>query len=109
MSRGKRAFCTYCSPIVNSGSMAGAFLRRASTSLLAMRRDGDRRLLRREVAIWTGETGAGWSFGTRDSAIPDTLASVADPVELFDGMIDVNGFKWINNDRRNMGICVLSE
>lgn len=34
--------------------------------------------------------GAGWSAGTQDLAIPNKLAPIAIPVELFDGMVGVN-------------------
>lgn len=43
------------------------------------------------MVIWTGGTGAGFSAGAENSAIPDTLESVADPAQLFEGVINVNG------------------
>lgn len=43
-----------------------------------------------KAAVWTRATGAGKSEGTWASAIPDTLASVANPVELIDGIVDSN-------------------
>lgn len=71
--------------------MAAAFLRRAGMSLQASRRDGKIRFMSREVTVWTGGTGTGWSVGTQDFAIPDKLASVVILVELFDGTVLVNG------------------
>lgn len=68
--------------------MAAVSIQQASLSLPAMRRDGGKRLMRRVVALWTGVTGAVWSVGTPDSAVLDTLALVADPVQLFEGMVE---------------------
>lgn len=51
--------------------------------------------------------GAGWFLKTRNSAIPDTLTSVADPVELFEGMIKCDGNCLHDNDRAEM--CVWKE
>lgn len=47
--------------------------------------------MRRKVAVRAGVTGTGSLAGTRDSASPDTLESVADPVELFNDMMEVEG------------------
>lgn len=47
-----------------------------------MRRDLGKKLVRREVAVWIGAMGAGRSAGKRDSAIFETLASVAEPIKL---------------------------
>lgn len=54
--------------------------------LLAMRHDGGKRSIRRDVAVLLGGFCACWSAGTRDSAMTDALASVAEPFEL-DGMM----------------------
>lgn len=43
-------------------------------------------LVQLDVAVWIVGIDAGWSMGTRDSVIPDTLASVVEPVELEDMM-----------------------
>lgn len=55
-----------------------------------MQRDGEKRLVRRDVLMSVHKIGAGWSAGTRDSAIPDTLSLVAVPVEL-EYMIAIGG------------------
>lgn len=47
--------------------------------------------MRREVTVWTGGAGAGWSAGTENLAFLDTLVSVADPDELFHRMAEVDG------------------
>lgn len=51
ISKGKGAFRTTGSPIVNCGFMAAASLRRAGMSIPAMRRDKGRKLMQREVAV----------------------------------------------------------
>lgn len=70
------------------GSMKALFLRRIGSSRPALRRDGERKLVHRDVASWTGKIGGGWSVETRDSAIPDKLASVVELVDL-DGMMAI--------------------
>lgn len=61
-----------------------------------MRIDGEKRVVRPEVPVWICGVGAGWSAGTRDTAIPDTLLSVAKPVAL-DGM---TGSRLIGGERK---------
>lgn len=68
------------------GSMAAASLRRIGMSLPAIRSDVEWTLVKQDVAVSIGGIGAGWSAKKRDSAITDTLASIAEPVEL-DGMM----------------------
>lgn len=51
-------------------------------SLPAMRRDGERRLVRRDVVVWIAGIGAGWSAETQDSAISDIFALFVEPAEL---------------------------
>lgn len=57
---GKGAFRTSGSLIVVCGSMAAAFLLRIGMSLPAMQRDGERRLVRQDVAVWINGIDAGW-------------------------------------------------
>lgn len=67
-------------------------------SFPAMPRDGGRRLVQRNVALWIAKIEAGWLGETRRSAIPDTLASVARKVELVD-MTAIKGRLEINNSK----------
>lgn len=76
------------SPIVSYDPMTAASIRRAGMLLSAIRRDGVRRLVRREEKVWFGETVAGRSERTRDLAISNKPASVASHVESIDGMAD---------------------
>lgn len=70
--------------------MAAASLRRAGLLLPEWRLDGGRRLAQRDGAVCTGGTGIGWPVGTRDSAIPVILASIAERVEM-DSMVVIDG------------------
>lgn len=67
--------------------MTAAFSERVGTSLFSLRCDRGRRLVQGEVTICTKETDAGRSAETEDFTIPEKLASVTDPVELFDNML----------------------
>lgn len=64
--------------------------------------------MRRKVALWTGGIGTGGSAGTRGSAISDTLASVASPVELFGGMIEVDANFRIGDGSQRVQMCELN-
>lgn len=71
---------------MNYGFIEATSLRQTGKSLPAMQRDGGRRLVRLDVAMWIEVFDADLSAWTRDSAIPDTLVSVAEPAELDDIM-----------------------
>lgn len=62
--------------------MAAASLQRTCMSNPTMSRDEGRRLVQLDVVLWIEGNGAGLSIGTWDSAIPDGLASVAEPVKI---------------------------
>lgn len=67
-------------------------------SLPVIRLNRKRKLAGREVVVWTQEIDAGLSAETRDSAIPDTLESAKDPVDLCKTMGEVDTGFWIDDD-----------
>lgn len=66
--------------------MAFASRGRTGTLLPAMQRDRDSKLVSREAPVWISVMDAHGSTGAWDSASVETLASVADPMEL-DGIV----------------------
>lgn len=68
--------------MVKRGSIAAASRRHVGISLPAVRQDGERSLVRRDVAELIGEINAVKLERTRDSAFPEPLVSISKPVEL---------------------------
>lgn len=64
-----------------------------------MRQDKERHLALRDVAVWVGAMGIGGLVKARDSAISDSVASVAEPVELHSIIVQVDDelLKILNN------------
>lgn len=69
-----------------------------------MQRNGRRRSVRRDVSVWIERIGASELLGTRDSVILDTLATMAEPVELDDKTAIENiGIEQNKRDKMNVG------
>lgn len=88
-------------------SMKIASLRRAGVSIPAVRWDGGRRLVLQEVAVQTGGISACWSAGAQYTAIIGTLALVAEPVEVFQDLVEGKINCRIDEGRKTMGMFVL--
>lgn len=75
-------------------------------SLPVMRTDGEKRLKRRDVAMWMEEIGVFWSAGTRNSVIAGPLASVTEPVELVAWFQSKNNWRWtrVRDKNERLGI-----
>lgn len=73
----------------------------------AMQCDGGGSLVRRDVSVRIVVVCAGWSARTRDSATPDTWASLVDLADLGDIMV-VKGKLEVNESKgpvRRVGTC----
>lgn len=100
----KRSSQTSNSSTVSLGAIKATLLRHAEVSFPVIWHEKEKGFVQQDMAMCIGWIGASWSPGTRDSAISNTVASVAYAAELESIItIDVN---WRSYKRKKLIRCV---